>query len=442
MTTEALTDPPAPVHWFRGFAPYINAHRGKTFVVYFGGEAVEDPGFSELLHDLAHLSSLGIRLVLVHGIRPQIDARLMRIGQSARYERGLRVTDAAALNCVKEAAGTVRVEIEALLSMGLPNSPMAGTQIRVTSGNFVTARPVGVREGIDFEQTGEVRRIDTDGIRAALDLGNVVLLSAVGYSSTGEIFNLRSEDVATAAATALKADKLILFGEEDFIESEEGAWVRELTTEEASRRLRKGTGFPPGLRVDLEAAVKACREGVGRVHYLNWKRPGALLLELFTRDGVGTLVSQAPFERLRAAEVGDVPGIRNLLRPLEASGILVKRSKERLESAITDYSVIDRDSTILGCGALHFFEEEGMAEVACLALHPDYRGEQRGKWLLEHLEKEAKAHGVRKVFVLTTQTEHWFRERGYEPSTLKALPPARQASYDPARNSKILIKPL
>lgn len=442
MKTEAPTDPPAPVLWFRGFAPYINAHRGKTFVVYFGGEAVEDPGFSELLHDLAHLSSLGIRLVLVHGIRPQIDARLTRIGQSARYERGLRITDTAALNCVKEAAGTVRVEIEALLSMGLPNSPMAGTQIRVTSGNFVTARPVGVREGIDFEQTGEVRRIDTDGIRAALDLGNVILLSAVGYSSTGEIFNLRSEDVATAAATALKADKLILFGEEDFIESEEGAWVRELTTEEASRRLRKGAGFPLGLRADLEAAVKACREGVGRVHYLNWKRPGALLLELFTRDGVGTLVSQAPFERLRAAEVGDVPGIRNLLRPLEASGILVKRSKERLESAITDYSVIDRDSTILGCGALHFFEEESMAEVACLALHPDYRGEQRGKWLLEHLEKEAKAHGVRKVFVLTTQTEHWFRERGYEPSTIKALPPARQASYDPARNSKILIKPL
>ena len=442
MTSEALPAPPAPVLWFRGFAPYINAHRGKTFVVYFGGEAVEDLGFPELLHDIAHLSSLGIRLVLVHGIRPQIDARLSRLGQSARYERGLRVTDAAALTCVKEAAGTVRVEIEALLSMGLPNSPMAGTHIRVASGNFVTARPVGVREGIDFEQTGEVRRIDTDGIRAALDLGNVVLLSAVGYSSTGEIFNLRSEDVATAAASALKADKLILFGEEDFIEGSEGAWVRELTTEEASRRLHKGSGFPPALRADLEAAVKACREGVGRVHYLNWKRSGALLLELFTRDGVGTLVSQAPFERLRAAEVGDVPGIRNLLRPLEASGILVKRSKDRLESAITDYSVIDRDSTILGCGALHFFEEEGMAEVACLALHPDYRGEQRGKWLLEHLEKEAKAHGVRKVFVLTTQTEHWFRERGYEPAALKALPPARQASYDPARNSKILIKPL
>lgn len=442
MTPESSPETPAPVHWFRGFAPYINAHRGKTFVVYFGGEAVEDPRFPELLHDLAHLSSLGIRLVLVHGIRPQIDARLTRLGQSARYERGLRITDASALTAVKEAAGTVRVEIEALLSMGLPNSPMAGTHIRVASGNFVTARPVGVREGIDFEQTGEVRRIDTEGIRTALDLGNVVLLSAVGYSSTGEIFNLRSEDVATAAATALKAHKLILFGEEDFIESHGSAWVRELTTEQASRRLQKGTGFPSGLRADLEAAVKACREGVRRVHYLNWKRPGALLLELFTRDGAGTLISQAPFEHLRAAEVGDVPGIRDLLRPLEASGILVKRSKDRLESAITDYSVIDRDGTILGCGALHFFEEEAMAEVACLALHPDYRGEKRGKWLLEHLEKEARAHGVRKVFVLTTQTALWFRERGYEPTTLKSLPSARQASYDPSRNSKILSKPL
>jgi amino-acid N-acetyltransferase len=442
MPLNEIPATPEPVLWFRGFAPYLNAHRGKTFVVYFGGEAVEDPSFPDLLHDLALLNSLGIRLVLVHGIRPQIDARLERLGQAATYQRGLRVTDAAALSCVKEAAGTVRVEIEALLSMGLPNSPMAGTRIRVASGNFVIARPVGVRDGVDFEQTGEVRRIDTEGVGAALNLGDIVLLSAVGYSSTGEIFNLRSEDVATAAATALKADKLILFGEEDFLDGPDGEWVRQLTTEEAARRLHKGSGFPPALRVDLEAAVKACREGVGRVHYLNWKRPGALLLELFTRDGVGTLVSQAPFERLRAADVGDIPGIRKLLSPLEETGVLVRRTQERLESAITDYSVIDRDGTILGCAALHFYEEDGMAEVACLALHPDYRGVQRGQWLLEHLEKEAKAHGVRKVFVLTTQTEHWFREHGYEPATLKGLPSARQADYDPARNSKILIKGL
>lgn len=442
MTTQDPIATPEPVLWFRGFAPYINAHRGKTFVVYFGGEAIEDPGFPELLHDLALLNSLGIRLVLVHGIRPQIDARLKRLGQAAIYQKGLRVTDAAALTSVKEAAGTVRVEIEALLSMGLPNSPMAGTRIRVASGNFVIARPVGVRDGVDYEQTGEVRRIDAEGVRAALDSGDIVLLSAVGYSSTGEIFNLRSEDVATAAAIALKADKLILFGEEDFLEGPEGEWVRQITTEEASRRLHKGSGFPPALRVDLEAAVKACREGVGRVHYLNWKLQGALLLELFTRDGVGTLVSQAPFERLRAAEVADIPGIINLLAPLEEIGILVRRTQDRLESSIADYSVIDRDGTILGCAALHFFEEDGMAEVACLALHSDYRGAQRGKWLLEHLEKEAKGHGVRKVFVLTTQTEHWFRERGYEPSNLKALPSQRQSSYDPERNSKILIKTL
>ena len=439
---EDSAAPPEPVLWFRGFAPYINAHRGKTFVVYFGGEVIEDPGFPGLLHDLALLNSLGIRLVLVHGIRPQIDARLECLGYKAAYQKGLRVTDQAALTAVKEAAGTVRVEIEALLSMGLPNSPMAGTRIRVASGNFVIARPVGVRDGIDFEQTGEVRRIDAEGVRGALDAGDIALLSAVGYSSTGEIFNLRSEDVATAAAIALKADKLILFGDEDFLEGPDGEWVRQITTEEASRRLRKGSGFPKALQVDLEAAVRACREGVGRVHYLNWKRPGALLLELFTRDGVGTLVSQAPFERLRAADVGDIPGIRNLLAPLEENGVLVRRSKDRLESAISDYSVIDRDGTILGCAALHVFEEDGMAEVACLALHPDYRGSQRGKWLLEHLEKEAKAHGVRNVFVLTTQTEHWFRERGYEPSSLKALPLVRQSSYDPARNSKILIKSL
>ncbi|NDE57437.1 MAG: amino-acid N-acetyltransferase, partial [Gammaproteobacteria bacterium] len=208
-------DPHAYVEWFRGSAPYINTHRGKTFVIYFGGEAVADPQFKTLLHDVALLHSLGIRLVLVHGMRPQIDERLRLRRLTATYFQGLRVTDDAALECVKEAAGTVRVEIEALLSMGLPNSPMAGAELRVASGNFVTARPVGVRDGVDFQHTGEVRRIDAPGIREVLDLGKMVMLSALGYSSTGEIFNLRSEDVATQTAIALKADKLVLLGEGD-----------------------------------------------------------------------------------------------------------------------------------------------------------------------------------------------------------------------------------
>ncbi|MGZ8249961.1 amino-acid N-acetyltransferase, partial [Methylomagnum sp.] len=350
------TNPAAAfVRWFRGSSPYIHAHRGKTFVVYFGGEAVANPSFPGLVHDFALLNSLGVRLVLVHGIRPQIDARLTARGLDAHYHQGARITDRAALECVKEAAGTVRVEIEALMSMGLANSPMAGARIRVASGNFVATKPVGVRDGVDFQHTGEVRRIDADGIRAALDRGDVVLLSAVGYSPTGEIFNLRSEEVATAAAIALKADKLILLSEEDCVSRQNGELLRQLTTAEADALLKDPNALPSDVASHLRAAARACAEGVERAHLLSRHIDGATLLELFTRDGVGTLVSRTPFEALRTARVGDVPGILDLIVPLEQKGVLVPRSRERLESEIEDYLVIERDGTIVGCAALHAF---------------------------------------------------------------------------------------
>jgi len=436
-------DAKAYVRWFRGSAPYINAHRGKTFVIYFGGEAVADEArFPALLHDFALLNSLGIRLVLVHGIRPQIDARLAARRQTARYHAGLRVTDGPALACVKEAAGTVRVEIEALLSMGLPNSPMAGARLRVASGNFVTARPVGVRDGVDFQHTGEVRRIDAAGIRAALDRGDLVLLSAVGYSPTGEIFNLRSEEVATAAAIALKADKLLLMGEEDCTDAGAGRLLRQLTAAEARVRLNAKPGLIPTVAPHIEAAIRACGQGVERAHYLNWKLDGALLWELFTRDGIGTLVSQTPFETLRPAQVGDVPGILDLIVPLERQGVLVARSPERLESEVGDYTVIERDGTVIGCAALHSHAEDHMGEIACLVLHPDYRGEHRGERLLAHIERSARDQALERLFALTTQTAHWFREHGFEPADIGNLPPSRRATYNPHRNSKILIKNL
>ncbi len=429
------------VQWFRGSSPYIHAHRGKTFVVYLGGEAVADPLFPSLLHDLALLNSLGIRLVLVHGIRPQIDHRLAARGFNARYHLGLRVTDREALECVKEAAGVVRVEIEALLSMGLANSPMAGARIRIASGNFVIAKPVGVRDGVDFQHTGDVRRIDTEGIRAGLDRGDVILLSAVGYSPTGEIFNLRSEEVATAAAVALKADKLLLLTEQDCVSRGNGQLFRQLTTVEAQALLRDETALAADVALHLKAAVEACEAGVVRAHLLNRHVKGAILLELFTRDGIGTLISRTPFEALRLAEVQDVPGILDLIVPLEQRGVLVPRTRERLEMDIDDYLIIERDGTIIGCAALHPFPE-GMGELACLAVHTDYRGDGRGERLLRSVEDRASAQGIHRLFVLTTQTAHWFRERGFEPATVADLPTARRASYNSRRNSKILIKAL
>jgi amino-acid N-acetyltransferase len=429
------------VRWFRDSSPYIHAHRGKTFVVSFGGEAVADSLFPHLIHDFALLNSLGVRLVLVHGIRHQVEARLKARGRAPRYHRGFRVTDQAALECVKEAAGTVRVEIEALLSMGLANSPMAGARIRVASGNFVTAKPVGVRDGVDFQHTGEVRRIDAEGIRGELDAGDVVLLSAIGYSPTGEIFNLRSEQVATAAAIALDADKLILLTEQDCA-SADGALFRQLTSTEAAALLQDRNALAEPVAAHLRAAVQACEAGVERIHLLDRHVDGAVLLELFTRDGIGTLVSRAPFETLRPATVQDVPGILDLIQPLEQKGALVPRSRERLETEIDDYVVIEREGMVIGCAALHPYIPERMGELACVALHSEYRGDKRGERLLAHIEGKASGFGIDRLFALTTQTAHWFRERGFEFAEVADLPEARRVSYNPQRNSKVLVKVL
>ena len=434
------TDAPSFVRWFRDSSPYIHAHRGRTFIVAFGGEAVADTAFANHVHDFALLNSLGIRLVLVHGIRPQIEERLRSRNQEPIYKDGLRVTDDIALQCVKEAAGMVRVELEALLSMGVSNSPMAGAEIRVASGNFVIAKPLGVRNGIDFRHTGEVRRIDAQAITEKLDRNNVALISPVGYSPTGEVFNLRAEEVATTVATALKADKLIFMMEQ--VIDGYTADHPHLTTSEAQQILNTAAEIPAEIQRHLEVAIAACQAGIDRVHLINRNTDGALLLELFTRNGIGALISSTPYETLRSASIEDIGGIIDLITPLERSGVLAKRSREALEMAITDFSVIERDGLIIGCAALHNFPEEDAGELACLALHRDYRDNAWGKRLLEHIERKARSLGLQRLFVLSTQTTHWFREQGFEPAVFTDLPVKRQAAYNGKRNPQILLKQL
>ncbi len=430
------------VQWFRSSSPYINAHRSRTFVVVFGGEAVASPRFAELAHDIALLNSLGIRLVLVHGARPQIERRLEARGAELRYVNDRRVTDDEALACVKDAVGSVRVEIEALLSMGLANSPMAGARLRVASGNFVVARPLGVREGVDYLHTGEVRRIDIQAIRHHLDSGAIVLLSPLGYSPTGEAFNLTAEDVATAAAIELEADKLLALVEGPGVTDARGRLIDELAPEQARMILDGRRRLPADIDRDLAAAVRACRGGVPRAHLISREIDGALLLELFTRDGVGTMVTSEAYEGLRPATIEDVGGILELIAPLEAEGVLVRRSREHLETEIERFVVVERDGMIVACGALYPFPGEGVGELACLVVHPAYRDAGRGDQLLRYLEEKAASMGLGRVFVLTTQTAHWFRERGFVPGELKALPVKRRELYNYRRSSKVFIKRL
>ncbi|NQX87151.1 MAG: amino-acid N-acetyltransferase [Halioglobus sp.] len=424
------------IRWLRNSAPYINAHRGKTFVLMLGGAAAQHDSFPNIIHDIALLNSLGVRLVIIHGSRQQIEQRLHQAGLSTEFHDGMRITDNAALEHVKDAAGSLRAQIEALLSMGLPNSPMQGSSTRVCSGNFIAAQPIGIVDGADLHHTGRVRRIDTQGINLQLAEGSIVLLSPLGYSPTGEIFNLALEDIAVQCASAIHADKLLLFGAAPGLMNKTGALIRQCTVGEIG-----------SLDIDdaeqaalLQTAKRACLAGVKRCHILSHEDECALLEELFTHDGCGTLVANDNYEQSRQANINDVGGILELIEPLEQQGILLKRSRELLEAEIHRFRVLVRDGRTIAAAALYPFPEHDCAELACVVSHPDYRGGQRGQRLLQELEQDARGQGLKRLFVLTTQTAHWFIEQGFAESSKDELPNQKQSLYNLQRNSKVFFK--
>ena len=438
---STLPHPDTFVRWFRQAAPYVHAFRGRTFVIGFGGELVAERGrFARFVHDLNLLAALGIRLALVHGARPQIEAELRAKRLRSRYARGLRITDAQSLVAVKHAAGVLRVEIEALLSQGLPNSPMAGAQIRVASGNYIAAQPIGVLDGVDFQFTGVVRKVDATAIARRLEAGEVVLVPHIGYSPTGEVFNLAWEDVAESVARALKADKLLLYVEQ-LPTGRRGQILSELTARDAESLLRKDGLAAPTKRA-IEHALRAVRAGVGRAHLVSRRADGATLLELFTHSGVGSMLTADPVERLRQAKIEDVGGILALIEPLEADGTLVKRNRERLEREIGNFQVVEHDGVILGCAALYPFDDAKSAELACLAVSPDVRDAGYGERLLHACEVQAKEMRIRRLFALTTRAQHWFIAQGFKEDGLGALPEKRQALYNWKRGSKVFLKRL
>ncbi|UUM28150.1 amino-acid N-acetyltransferase [Acinetobacter colistiniresistens] len=434
------------VHWFRHSAPYINAHRDKTFVLMFAGEAVQHENFQHIIHDIALLHSLGIRLILVYGARPQINQNLRDCHIEAPFHHNRRVTTRESLRAVMNAVGSIRLEIEALLSMGLANSPMYGARIDVVSGNFVTAKPYGIRDGIDFQLTGEVRSIDTDAIQRHLDNHNIVLLGPTGYSTTGEVFNLLAEEVATKTAISLKADKLIFLGEKQGLMNSQQQLLRELSPRQLEPYIQQNQQQYPEFALHLKQAQQASLSGVHRVHLISYTYDGALIEELFTRDGIGTLITDAHYEEVRIANIHDVGGLIHLLRPLEQEGILVYRSRERLESEIEQFAVIERDGMILACAALYPIPADSSeirsAEIACVAVDSSYRKSNRGSQILQFLESKAKQQGIQQLFVLTTRTAHWFLEQGFIPASVDDLPNARQALYNYQRNSLVFKKRL
>lgn len=430
------------VDWFRNSSPYIHAFRGRTLVVLFGGEILAEQQFTGLAHDIALLNSLGIRLVLVHGTRPQIEQQLAARGTQIKFVNGLRITDDEALECVKQAAGAVRLEIEALLSMGLANSPMAGARIRVASGNFVTAKPIGIRNGVDYQHSGDVRRIDHEAIRQQLDNGSIALLSPIGTSPTGEVFNLTALEIAAETAIALQADKLICLTEQPGpAERTSGRLLRQLTLNEADDLLST-QHLHKEITAVTQQLTRACHYGVRRAHMIDRHINGALLLELFTRDGIGTMITTDIYEGTRQATIDDIGGIIELITPLEQHGILVRRSREHLEIEIDQYTVVERDGMIIACAALHPYHEDRVGELACLVVHHAYWRSGYGESLLKYIENRAREQQITHLFVLTTQAAHWFQERGFESAELKKLPVERQTLYNYQRNSKVFLKAL
>ncbi|MDO5285664.1 MAG: amino-acid N-acetyltransferase [Actinomycetia bacterium] len=430
----------------RGAAPYVHAHHGSTFVVAFPGETCSSPHFAGLLGDLALISSLGVRLVLVHGARPQIDAQLALLGIEPRYHHDRRITDSATMSGVKAAVGALRLDIESGLAAALASAAIGGGQVPVTGGTWVTARPEGILDGVDLALTGRVRRVDIAAIREAISTDRVVLLSPVGYSPTGEIFNLRSAEVAEAVAVGLEADKLVFV-----LESDPRSWP---TAGDASHFLigeaERALGGPDLLaqlpaedRSCVQAALRAARHGVTRVHLVGGQDNGGLLRELYTRDGGGLMVYAAEdYEALRPARAEDIPGIQALLAPLEAEGVLVPRSQERLERDIDQFTVMVRDGMVIATNAVHDYPEDGLAELAAVAVHPQYRGGQRAATLLLRAERDARKRGIGRLFVLTTQTPHWFLEHGFTQASVDDLPVARRQTYNTARRSVVMIKTL
>lgn len=432
----------------RRAAPYIGAHRGSTFVLVIGGEILAEGGSSieRLVRDIALLASLGVRLVLVHGSRPQIEARLAAKNASIEYHHGLRVTDDATLACVLEAAGTVRVMLEARLSSGLTTSglttPGANNQsLRIASGNMITAKPLGVRDGIDYQHSGEVRKVNDEAINARLDDGEVVLLSPLGYSPTGEVFNVAAEDIAVAVATKLGASKLAFLSESGCLTDKEGHPIQQLGLDDVKQHIAV-TDVASELGHHLQRALTACDGGVKRVHIVPRLRDGGLLLEFFTRDGIGNLITADAYDVIRHANIDDIGGILQLIAPLEEAGVLARRSREQLELELEHFSVLERDGLVIGCAALYPYDDEKIAELACVAISEDYKGENRGDWLLTRLEQQAIRDGIKRLFVLTTQTGQWFQQRGFKPAEVEELPVEKQQMYNLQRNSKVFIKSL
>jgi len=429
------------LRWFRHVSPYIHVHRGKTFVIMIPGDCIGQPDFDNIICDISLLHSLGVHLVVVHGARLQIDRQLRGASIKSRFHKGSRITERDHLSHVLKAAGATRFRLEALFSSGLPDSPMSGAKIKIRSGNFITAKPQGVIDGVDHQMTGKVRSVDDQAILEIVSKGSIPLLSPLGYSVTGEVFNLSFADVGVSVASQIQADKIIIYNDDGPIYDKSSTLYRQLTLSQCEDFLSEHKHLAPANSYfSLRSCLAACKRGVPRAHIISSQEDGTLLKELFTRDGTGTMVYSDNYEAIRPARLEDVVGILNLISPLEQKGILVKRSRELLENEIDYFTVMEKDDLIIGCAALYPIPDSAAGELACVAVLKEYQKDGRARKLLDHIEQKGIELALDTIYTLTTRTAHWFIEQGFTESCVDKMPASRKALYNYQRNSKVFVK--
>ena len=426
------------VQAFREAAPYIHYLHGKTIVLAVSSHVLRSECFSSLARDIALLNSLGVRMVIVHGVR----AFLEEYGMAGEYWHGHRITDKQSMSEIKRICGSVRLDIEAALGMGFLHTPAHTVKLSVAGGNFISAQPLGVLEGVDMQLTGQVRKIDVEAITRSLNHNQLVLISPVGHSLGGITYNLPLPETATAVALALNAEKLVFLSHTSGICDGDGKVLLNLSHTDAQKILQQYPQHEVIERI-VPLACEALKGGVHRVQIIDGTQDGSLLDELFTRSGVGTALAYSSFMQIRKALASDIPELMRLIEPLVREGILLPRNQDDLEKHIQDFFVAEYDDLIVGCASLKTFENSTMGEISCLAVSPNMRKHGYGDLLLEYIEDYAQKHGITHLLALTTRTADWFVERGFDTADASILPQERLSQYrDNKRNSKVFVKPL
>jgi amino-acid N-acetyltransferase len=419
----------------RGILTYIPGFREKTFVIALDGNIIADDNFPNIMLDLAVLRSLSIRLVIVHGAAHQITELAQQTGVKISNADGTGITDAETLKLALTAANRITHEVL---------EGLASCDLRACYTNAVIAHPFGIVGGVDRLFTGRVERVDTEFLNQLLEKGVIPVIAPLGFDGDGRTFRVNSDGVALEVAEALKATKLIyITGKSGFMKP--GKEARQISVTEAEDFYKKHKSeIPEGSLSKFEHSIRACRNGVSRVHVIDGRIDEALLTEIFSNEGIGTMIYANEYQAVRRALKKDVRAIRHLIRESVEEEELVKRTRQDILSQIHDYYVFQIDSNIVGCVALHVQPGGETAELACLSVSSAHENMGIGHKLMLFAESAAREKGVKSIFLLSTRAFNYFQQKGgYKEGSSLNLPPARREKYGASRrNSKILIKTL